>query len=193
MDATTRSLRPERRGGSRRSVIDEAKRLVPCIDLADRLVADNGGRWRTVGDRWTTQCVLGDHEERTPSFVVYPGDRGWWCFGCQRGGSVVDLAMHAWGIDRPDVAAAEVLLLFGHEIPLRPATWYRKQRRQQPVRDALEQIKIDILRRRLFRIVWPALQAIPDEAERDAEAEVIWEELEQVAAEHLARREDERR
>ena len=37
------------------------------------------------------------HEDRTPSFHVYedPG-RGWYCFGCGRGGSVYDLASLLW-------------------------------------------------------------------------------------------------
>ena len=36
-------------------------------------------------------CPL--HEERTPSCMVWPEpERGWWCFGCGRGGGIYDLA-----------------------------------------------------------------------------------------------------
>ena len=35
-------------------------------------------------------CPL--HEEGTPSCMVWPDERGWWCFGCQRGGGIYDLA-----------------------------------------------------------------------------------------------------
>ena len=31
------------------------------------------------------------HEERTASCMVWPDDRGWWCFGCGRGGGIYDL------------------------------------------------------------------------------------------------------
>lgn len=27
------------------------------------------------------RCPLHDHDERTPSFFVYSGERSWWCFG----------------------------------------------------------------------------------------------------------------
>lgn len=45
------------------------------------------------------RCVLPDHDERTGSFVVYPDDGGWYCFGCSRGGTVYDLAAALWGLD----------------------------------------------------------------------------------------------
>ena len=48
------------------------------------------------------RCVLrartyGLHEDRRPSLHVYeqPG-RGWYCFGCGRGGSALDLAALLW-------------------------------------------------------------------------------------------------
>lgn len=40
-------------------------------------------------------CPL--HVETSPSFHVYPDpERGWFCFGCRRGGSVYDLAAALW-------------------------------------------------------------------------------------------------
>jgi DNA primase len=38
-------------------------------------------------------------EERTPSLHVYPNDRGWACFGCGRGGTIVDFGAHLYGIE----------------------------------------------------------------------------------------------
>ena len=35
-------------------------------------------------------CPL--HEERAASCMVWPDERGWWCFGCGRGGGIYDLA-----------------------------------------------------------------------------------------------------
>lgn len=40
------------------------------------------------------------HEgDRTPSFKVYPGGRGWYCFGCHRGGDVISLAVELYRTD----------------------------------------------------------------------------------------------
>jgi hypothetical protein len=39
----------------------------------------------------------GLHEDRTPSLHVYDDlERGWYCFGCGRGGSIYDLAALLW-------------------------------------------------------------------------------------------------
>ena len=46
------------------------------------------------------RCPL--HEDRTPSLHAYPdADRGWYCFGCERGGSVYDLAAILGGFPLP--------------------------------------------------------------------------------------------
>jgi hypothetical protein len=40
------------------------------------------------------------HTDRTPSLHVYPtAVEGWCCFGCGRGGTIIDLAAHLWGLD----------------------------------------------------------------------------------------------
>jgi len=41
--------------------------------------------------------TTGFHTDRTPSLHVYPEPgRGWYCYGCDRGGSVYDLAALLW-------------------------------------------------------------------------------------------------
>ena len=173
--------RPERRGVSRSSVIGAAKDAVPVIDLADLLCGP--GQMKQIGEKWTARCPLPGHDDHSPSFVVYSGDRGWFCFGaCQRGGDVVDLARLAWGIDRADVAAAEVLMAFGHEVPPRPPSWFRRQERQAPVRDAIAQARFDHLKRRLFRLCFkPALMLIEDLDEREEEYRILWERTDYLA------------
>ena len=37
------------------------------------------------------RCPL--HDERTPSLKVYPNGKGWYCFGCHKGGDVISLVM----------------------------------------------------------------------------------------------------
>jgi hypothetical protein len=52
---------------------------------------------RQVGRDRKIYCPL--HEERTPSFHVYDDpERGWYCFGCSRGGTIYDLARELSGI-----------------------------------------------------------------------------------------------
>ena len=38
-------------------------------------------------------------EERTPSLHAYPGDRGWFCWPCDRGGTIIDFGALLYGID----------------------------------------------------------------------------------------------
>jgi hypothetical protein len=177
--AATRSRwsRPERRGVSRQTVIQAAKEAVSTLDLAKRLCTSG----RMQGEEWVARCPLPGHEDRVPSFTVNPVKNLFFCHGCVRGGDVITLAQLAWNIDRADVAAAEVLLLFGHEIPPRPASWYRKGERQKPARDALQEARIRHLTRRIFRIFLPMAEGIEDEAERRAEREYLWDAAEEIA------------
>jgi hypothetical protein len=70
-----------------RNAIDDARRVPPPVYfrlLAGVEVPECGGDVR---------CPLPDHDEQHPSCRVYPTpERGWVCFGCQRGGTIYDLA-----------------------------------------------------------------------------------------------------
>jgi len=169
--------RPERRGVSRRSVIDKAKEI-PTIDLADLLCGP--GKMARVGERWIARCPLPGHEDHSPSFTVYLATNSWYCFGaCQRGGDVVDLAAAAWGYEKHEaaMAAADLLREFGRPIPERPESWYRKQKRQRPVRNALEEARVRHIQRRLYRWLFkPGIERIEDEDERREEERVLREE-----------------
>jgi hypothetical protein len=79
------------------------------------------------------------------------------------------------------MAAAQLLTEFGHEIPERPPGWFRKQERQAPVRQALEDAKIAHLQRRVFRRFMTLLEAIEEQQERQAEAELLWEAAREIA------------
>jgi len=171
-DAETRTRRY--RGVSYRGPIDAAKEAVPVIDLAERLAGPGVRRGREIAFR----CPL--HDDHDPSLRVDPDKGVWFCDPCLRGGDVVELARLAWGYDQRDahVAAANLLHEFGHEIPQRSPAWFRKQERQKPVRDALEDAKVRSAQRRLMRRVEPYLARIEDDAERRAEALAVWDDLE---------------
>jgi hypothetical protein len=173
---------PERRGVSCRSVIEAAKEAVPIIDLADLLCGP--GKMHRIGEEWVARCPLPDHEDRTPSFTVNPEKGLWFCHGCARGGDIVELARFAWGYEKGEVAmaAANILREFGHEIPARPDSWYRKEVRQTPVREQIERMRIEYIRRRAFR-VWcdPLLEGIEDPEELRQDAQALWEAVLPVA------------
>jgi DNA primase len=173
--------RPERRGVSRRTVIEEAKAKVSTIDLADRLAGP--GKMRKVGAEWVTNCPLPDHEDRSPSFAVNPEKNVWFCYGCLRGGDVVELARFAWGYEKHQAAtaAADLLREFGHELPPRPANWYAKQQRQELARSAIEGAKVRHAQRRIFRIFLPLIEELDDQSERREETEYLWDAAREIA------------
>jgi DNA primase len=181
IDADTETRTPRYRGVSYTRPIDAAKEAVPVIDLADRLAGP--GKMRRVGKTWATNCLLPNHEDRTPSFVVYPETNSWYCFACLRGGDVVELARLVWGYDQRDahVAAAMLLMEFGHEVPQRPPAWFQKQQRQVKYRDAIKETRKNIVRRRLFKhLILPLIDTIEDEEEHNRELDRAWSEFQRL-------------
>jgi hypothetical protein len=167
--------RPERRGVSRRSALSEAKAKVSTIDLANRLCGL--GQMRQVGQTWTARCPLPDHVDRTPSFVVFPETDSWFCFACLEGGDVIELARHAWGYEKSEVVTASAMLLmeFGYEVPQRPLAWFRRQERQKPIRDAIEDARVEVMMRRLWLWIFePILADIEHADERARVGNELW-------------------
>ena len=39
--------------------------------------------------------------DKHPSLKVYDGDRGWWCFVCNKGGDIFDFVMEHDGLEFP--------------------------------------------------------------------------------------------
>jgi hypothetical protein len=181
---------PRYRGVSYTRPIDAAKEAVLVIDLADRLAGP--GKMRRVGKTWATNCLLPNHEDRTPSFVVYPETNSWYCFSCLRGGDVVELARLAWGYDEREAhtAAAMLLMEFGHEVPPRPPAWFRRQKRQKPIRDAIEDVRLEVMMRRLWRWVFePILADLEDPDERVRLGDELWAKVEPLARQLVEERE----
>jgi hypothetical protein len=170
---------PGCRGVSRQSVIKEAQAKVTTLELAARL---SGAPGVQHGREIYFRCPL--HDDHDPSLRVEPEQDVWFCDPCLVGGDVVELARFAWGYEKSEaqMAAADLLHTFGHEIPPRPASWYAKQERQRPVRNAIDAARFKHLRRRLFRRFFlPSLVSIEDSEERKAEAEAFWEATEPLA------------
>ncbi len=178
---TEQERTPKYRGVSYTRPIDAAKEAVSVIDLADRLAGP--GALRRVGKTLLTNCLLPNHEDRSPSFVVYPETNSWYCHGCLHGGDVVELARLAWGYDQVEAhtTAAMLLMEFGYTVPERPPAWYRKQKRQRHTREAIEETKKGIVARRLFRhLMLPLINAIEDDDERREELRRSWSDFQEL-------------
>lgn len=155
-----------------RKCCEVVREAVPIEEVARRYT-----KLEPLGGRaWFTGCCpLPDHEDKTPSFYIYPPGR-WWCYGCNRGGDVVDLEFFCGDYGELWEAMIALSLEYGVELPKRPASWYRRQERQKPVRDAINRARFDHLRRRLFRWFFePSLVLIDDREERESEAALLWD------------------
>lgn len=74
----------------RSDLCDAVKRGVTAAELVRS--------WGINVDR-NGMCKCPLHGEKTASMKCYPGDRGFYCFGCHAGGSVINLAMLYYGLD----------------------------------------------------------------------------------------------
>jgi Bifunctional DNA primase/polymerase, N-terminal/CHC2 zinc finger len=52
---------------------------------------------RTLDGAGNILCPF--HQEVEPSLHCYEGDRGWYCFGCGRGGTIIDFGAATYGIE----------------------------------------------------------------------------------------------
>lgn len=72
-----------------RDYADAVKQAVPAIQAARALGLNPDAHGF---------CKCPIHGEKTGSMKLYPGNRGWYCFGCHTGGSVIDLVMECNGM-----------------------------------------------------------------------------------------------
>jgi len=162
---------PDNTHGFRRCC-EAVREAVPIDEVARRytdLKPLGGAAW------FTGRCPLPDHEDRCPSFYIYPPDR-YWCYGCSRGGDVVDLEFFCGDYGELWEAMISLAVEYGVELPKRPQSWYLRQERQRLVRDTISQARFDHLRRRLFRWFFePSLLRIENPDEREAEAALLWD------------------
>jgi hypothetical protein len=133
------------------------------------------------GKAWFTgRCAIPDHEDRTASFYIYPPGR-FWCYGCGRGGDVVDLEFYCGDYGELWEAMMSLAVEYGVELPQRPASWFARQERQKPIRDGIDSVRREIKRRRLFRcFILPVIDTIEAEEEREQELERAWSDFQRV-------------
>jgi len=80
------------------SIIDEISRRTDILDIVGSHVVLS-----RKGDRWWGLCPF--HNEKTPSFSVSPDTNLFYCFGCQKGGSVLQFVMEMEALSFPETVA----------------------------------------------------------------------------------------
>lgn len=70
-------------------ISDEIKRSVTMFDVAERYGKIERGGF--------ILCPL--HNEKTASLKLYDNDRGYYCFGCHKGGDVISFVMDVRGLN----------------------------------------------------------------------------------------------
>ena len=81
-------------------------------------------------------CKCPFHSERSASFKAYPGQRGYYCFGCGAHGSVIDFVMLYFGLSFKDALAKinddfYIGLPIGDRISLRQRRELERQQRER--------------------------------------------------------------
>jgi hypothetical protein len=67
---------------------------------------------------------------------------------------------------------------YGVELPGRSAGWFDRQKRQAPMRSKIEDVRTQVMMRRLFRWVFePMLASIEDRDERTRMGDYVWAEV----------------
>ena len=134
------------------------------------------------GAAWFTgRCPLPDHEDRTPSFYLYPQGR-YWCYGCNRGGDVVDLEFFCGDYGELWEAMVSLAVEYDVELPRRPQRWYEKEARHARWREEADKVRAEVVRRRIFRLlVLPTVNRIEKEEERREELKRSWRDFSAIS------------
>jgi DNA primase len=145
---------------------------VPIQEVARRYtnLEPFGGRASFTG-----RCPLRDHEDRTPSFYIYPPGR-FHCYGCGGTGDVVDLEFHCGGYNELWEAMISLAVEYGVQLPGRSKGWHKAQERRVTYLTWAYEVIGEELSRRVFRVtVLPFIDAITDPGEREEALLRAWE------------------
>lgn len=149
-------------------------------EVAIEQVAAEYGEFKLLGNgRLLGRCVSPFHEDRTPSMTVFTDTQRFKCFGigCGIGGDVLDLEEYAGKHADTWTAVVALSTRYGVELPGRPRRWHKWQREKTQIRDAAENARKIVRRKRLFKVLvltGPEFE-IEDENERREAVAEAWE------------------
>ena len=145
---------------------DAIRASVSCLDIARHYGL-------TVNRSGFALCPW--HFDRHPSLKLYDGDRGCWCFSCQHGGDVVELASGILGLSRMEAAVTinrdfGLGLSFGHTEESPAQRRERRRRREELERYRvflawLEDVQVQLCQ--LHRLGWLSRSIPPEEMTED--------------------------
>jgi CHC2 zinc finger len=141
-------------------------------------VASEYGEFRLLGKgRLLGRCVSPLHEDKTPSMTVFTDTQRFKCFGCGIGGDVLDLEEFAGRHAELWTAVVALSTRYEVELPGRPRRWHKWQSEKTQIRDAAENARKVVRRKRLFKVLvltGPEFE-IEDENERREAVAEAWE------------------
>jgi DNA primase len=152
------------------------------IDIVD-YARDLGVELRPSGMRLVGRCAIPRHDDRTPSFNVWPESGSWWCFGaCARGGGgdVIDLCQAVEGGESWE-AMMTLAICYNVELPERPQGWHDWQDEKGRRRKMLRDRRAQHYQRRFLKFFREDLEIIEDSEEREQEARRIYDDLASLA------------
>jgi DNA primase len=150
-----------------RKVLEALNEVAPLPTYAATVTELKKAGMRQVGS-----CPISGHEDATPSFTVYAESGRWYCFGCSRGGDLLDLfmAVEDWPEDAYGPALAAMAQRFGVVLPQRSDRWHRWQDDKARIREAVKQRAAANYQRRLTRVYAPLVLLGGETPEEELEA-----------------------
>ena len=103
---------------------------------------------RRAGAQWKGLCPF--HPEKTPSFNVNPSRQGWYCFGCHKGGSIIDFIM---GVEKLEYREAVELLARRLNIELPSRDFGRDENASRAAKES-ERRREDLLNLNRWALEW---------------------------------------
>lgn len=95
-------------------------------------------------------CTCPFHKDKHPSMRIYPNDKGFYCFSCQKGGDVITFVSALYGIGN-EAACKKLINDFSLLITTEPTTYrekreWEKRRKHQLEIQKFQKESIDILK-----------------------------------------------